>query len=121
MEIETLQRKTKRPGEEPGTTGVATTTASPWWLLSTGFFLFHFNYSSSFSLSHGTSCAILMLSHFWTILTIFFDPLGLKKSSNLVIWACKLEFCKNAQTNKTAHNRRNRGINRITIHFNPLK
>ena len=61
----------------------------------------------------------------WVILDLFCYFLRSsrpsKTSSNLVIYACKLEFYKTLKKSKITHNGRNRGTNRTAIHFNPLK
>ena len=62
------------------------------------------------------------IGSFWASFSIFFDPLGPQKHL-LILWFRleNLNSAKTLKTSKSMYNRRNRRINRITIHFNPLK
>jgi len=71
------------------------------------------------------ACLVHMLClcwSFWAYFAIFLDPLGPQKHLlNLSFRLGNLNSAKTLKTSKTTHNRRNRGINHIIIHFNPLK
>ena len=70
-------------------------------------------------------CLVHVLCMCWVILgsfSIFLDPLGPQK--HLLILSFRLvnlNSVKILKTSKTTQNRRNRDINRINIHFSPLK
>ena len=108
---ETSWRKTKQPGE-----GTATTVhlwQPPWvaWVVA-------IRVPSLVSLPlvfliHPRPWYLLcftLVKSFWTTLAIF-----------LWLTLVNLNSVKTLKTSKTTHNRRNRGINHINIHFNPLK
>jgi len=94
------------------------TTGRPWWWLSQVFLPL----PECCVLYLFLSACVAYVGSFWASFAIFFDLLGPEKHL-LILWfkLVNLNYAKTLKTSKTTHNRRNRGINRIIMHFNPLK
>ena len=113
-------------GSRGGTHGRASQTAQlydphhgqPWWWLSRVFLPLPECCRLYLFLSACFAC----VGSFWSSCAIFFDLLGAQKHL-LILWfrVVNLNSTKTLKISKTMQNRRNRGTNRIIIHFNPLK
>ena len=131
-EDERARRKTKQPESRGGTwpcvpdstpmptspRAVVDTMGRPWWWLSRVFLPLPERCVVYLFLFACFACVGL----FWDSFAIFFDLLGPQKHL-LILWfrLVNLNSVKTLKTSKTTHDRRNRGINHIIIHFNPLK
>ena len=71
------------------------------------------------------ACLVRVLFLYWVIwasFAIVFDPLNPQKHLLILLFRLvNLNSAKPLKTSKTIHNRRNMGIIRIIMHFNPLK
>ena len=117
---EQLWRKTKQPGG--GELPRAATMGSPWWCLSwpsSFFFLFLVSYCIAFT--RGICYTMPILGHFGRFNFLLWSS---RPQNNLLLFwfgLVNLKSAKTLKTSKTMHNRRNKAINHIAIHFKPLK
>ena len=126
---EQLQRENRATVKRRATTAVATTTGCSWWQPwpnHGGVWLLYSSFFSSvasccFIIDRGICHSLPVLGHFGLFLLSSLIHMASKWSSIHMFRGCTIEIWKTLKTSKITYNRRNRGINHITIHFKPLK
>jgi len=95
-------------------------TVSPWWVLSLLVHFFNAAFCALLVLRFGPR-VLPMLGHFEPPLQVSLIHMTLNFILSPITWPNSLKSAIKTQTSQNKRNCRNRGVNHINIHLNPLK